>query len=314
MNDYYGDNLRWFVGRVTSGQDPDEAGRFQVRIYGVHSEEVEDEYLPWAETILPTTEGGVSGVGKIPQLKNSALVFGFFLDGKTSQNPMILGSMSHIEQPSSTQIRAAADGGRVDLLDLSNIGKEGVIVTEQQKQIYRNGSAEVSELRVLVMDFLVSNGLPIKAAAGVCGNLEIESNFDPKARTPNPEKEDSRGIAQWNLAWGRWQRVEAYAAELNEDPLDLFLQLKFLIFDMKTGGIHKCWDHLSNPSNISNFDGLKDDFNSTFYFFRKFEKAAPENYSKKGRSRPLAAREAYDAYKASLRASAENNLISSGAG
>ena len=78
MNEYYGDNIRWFVGRIISGQDPDEAGRFQVRIYGIHSEEVENKYLPWAETMLPTTEGGVSGVGKIPQLKNSALVFGFF--------------------------------------------------------------------------------------------------------------------------------------------------------------------------------------------------------------------------------------------
>mgnify|MGYP000256479728 CR=1 FL=1 len=68
MNEYYGDNIRWFVGRIISGQDPDEAGRFQVRIYGIHSEEVENKYLPWAETMLPTTEGGVSGVGKIPQL------------------------------------------------------------------------------------------------------------------------------------------------------------------------------------------------------------------------------------------------------
>ena len=309
MNEYYGDNIRWFVGRIISGQDPDEAGRFQVRIYGIHSEEVENKYLPWAETMLPTTEGGVSGVGKIPQLKNSALVFGFFLDGMTSQSPIILGSMSHIEQPSSPQVRAAAEGGRVNLLETKNIGKEGVIVTEQQKQIYRNGNAEVAELRVLVMDFLVSNGLPIKAAAGVCGNLEVESNFDPNAKLQN-EIEDSGGIAQWNSKWGRWQSVEAYASELNEDPYDLFLQLKFLIFDMKTNRTHRCWDHLSNPANISNFDGPKNDLNSTYHFFHRYERAAEEGYPR----RPLAAREAYDGYQASLRASAENNLISSGAG
>ena len=281
MNEYYGDNNRWFVARVINGNDPQQAGRFQVRIFGVHSSDVEDRFLPWAETVLPTTEGGVSGIGRIPQLKNNALVFGVFLDGKSSQNPMIVGSMSHIEQPSSSQVKAAAEGGRVDLLDSKNTGKEGVIVTVQQRQIYQNGNATIRELRVLVMDFLISNGLPIKSAAGVCGNLEIESNFDPNAKLQN-STEDSRGIAQWNSRWGRWQRVEAYASELNEDPYDIFLQLKFLIYDMKTGGIHRCWNHLSDQMNITNFDGDKYSKNSTCILFDKFEKAAAENYSKPG--------------------------------
>ena len=309
MNEYYGDNNRWFVARVINGNDPQQAGRFQVRIFGVHSQEVEDKFLPWAETVMPTTEGGVSGIGRIPQLKNNALVFGVFLDGKASQNPMIIGSMSHIEQPSSSQVKAAAESGRINLLDSKNIGKEGVTVSEQQRQIYQNGSAEIRQLRVLVMDFLISNGLPIKSAAGVCGNLEIESNFDPRAKLQN-STEDSRGIAQWNSRWGRWQRVEAYASELNEDPYDLFLQLKFLIYDMKTGGIHKCWNHLSDEMNITNFDGDKDDANSTFHFFDVFEKAHPDNYSKSARSRPLAARAAYDEYKATLIASLSSNLSS----
>lgn len=310
MNEFYGDNLRWFVGRVVQETDTiEEANRVQVRIYGVHSVEVDNKDLPFAETILPTTEGGVSGIGKIPQLKNNALVFGFFLDGQSSQNPVILGSMSHIEKPSTVQSQAAADGGRINLLDPRNIGKEGVLISEQQRQIYENGSANINELRVLTMDILVSNGLPEKAAAGVTGNLEIESNFDPKARLIT-SKEDSRGIAQWNSKWGRWQRCEAFAAELNEDPYDFFLQMKFLIFDMKTGGIHKCWVHLSDPAKITNFDGPKDSTNSTFHFFKVFERAATENYSKKSRSRPLAARAAYDAYKAALNKSAEDNLLS----
>lgn len=311
MNEYYGDNTRWFVGRIINDQDPDERGRFQVRIHGVHSNEVEDIYLPWAETVLPTTEGGVSGIGKIPQLKKSALVFGFFLDGKQSQNPVIMGSMSHIEMPSSTQVQAAVEGGRVDLLDPKSIGKEGVLISRQQRQMYKDGTANLRELRVLTMDILVANGLPVKSAAGVTGNLEIESNFDPRAVADN---EPSYGIAQWNKNWNRWQRLEAYAAELNEDPFDYFLQMKFLIYDMKTGGIHKCWEHLSNPANITNFDGAKDDKNSTWYFFDVFEKAAPENYVSKKRSRPGAAREAFEDYQASLNASAEYNYISARAG
>ena len=72
---------------------------------------------------------------------------------------------------------------------------------------------------------------------------------------------------------------------------------------MKTGGVHRCWNHLSDQMNITNFDGDKDSKNSTWIFFDKFEKAAAENYSKPGRSRPLAARLAYDEYKATLIAS-----------
>ena len=197
MNEYYGDNSRWFIGRIIDDQDPDERGRFQVRIHGVHSTEVEDLYLPWAETVLPTTEGGVSGIGRIAQMKKSALVFGFFLDGAQSQHPVIMGSMSHVEMPSTTQVRGAAEGGRIDLLDPRSIGKEGVLISQQQRQMARNGTANIRELRVLAMDILVSNGLPVKSAAGVCGNLEIESNFDPKAELLT-QYEHSLGIAQWN--------------------------------------------------------------------------------------------------------------------
>ena len=313
MNEYYGDNTRWFVGRIINDQDPDERGRFQVRIHGVHSSDVEDRYLPWAETMLPTTEGGVSGIGRIPQMKRSAFVFGFFLDGAQSQNPIILGSMSHVELPSSTQQRGAAEGGRIDLLDPKSVGKEGVLISNQQRQIYQEGAAELRELRVLTMDILISNGLPTVSAAGVCGNIEIESNFNPKAELKN-DVEHSLGIAQWNKRWNRWQRLEAYAAELNEDPFDYFLQMKFLIYDMKTGGIHKCWEHLSNVANITNFDGAKDDKNSTWYFFDVFEKADPAKYVYKKRSRPGAARQAFEDYKASLIASAEYNYTSARAG
>ena len=63
----YGDNYRWWVGTVTNNLDPLETGRVQVRIFGVHSDKEEDirSYdLPWAQCIVPTTEGGSSGIGK----------------------------------------------------------------------------------------------------------------------------------------------------------------------------------------------------------------------------------------------------------
>lgn len=95
---FYGDQIRWWYGVVvnTSG-DPLQLGRALVRIYGIHDDEIPDAELPWASVILPTTEGGVSGIGQNPQLKPGARVIGFFFDGEYSQNPVIWGSIPAIE-------------------------------------------------------------------------------------------------------------------------------------------------------------------------------------------------------------------------
>lgn len=104
---YYGDDMRWFVGTVANNLDPQELGRVQVRIYGIHSKAESDlplADLPWASCVVPTTEGGTSGIGRMPQLQPGAQVVGFFLDGKLSQVPLIVGSIPRIEIPSPAQM------------------------------------------------------------------------------------------------------------------------------------------------------------------------------------------------------------------
>jgi len=98
IKSYYGDNLKWWFGVVINTKDdPLETGRAKVRIYGVHGTTVPDRALPWASVIVPTTEGGVSGIGQNPLLKPGARVIGFFLDGDEAQNPVIWGSLPGIE-------------------------------------------------------------------------------------------------------------------------------------------------------------------------------------------------------------------------
>jgi hypothetical protein len=98
--DYYGDQTRWFIGRVVNINDPKELGRIKVRIYGVHTSgesEIKDEDLPWAQVVAPITEGGVKGLGGILGIKVDAQAFGIFLDGKNSQLPLVLGSIPKYE-------------------------------------------------------------------------------------------------------------------------------------------------------------------------------------------------------------------------
>ena len=65
-SDFYGDDVRWFVGTVISINDPKKLGRVRVRIHGLHpnnTEDVKESDLPWAQSLIPVTEGGSSGIG-----------------------------------------------------------------------------------------------------------------------------------------------------------------------------------------------------------------------------------------------------------
>ena len=106
-SEFYGDNVRWFIATVIDASPPfGFEGRVKIRVHGLHSPEtylLPQQDLPWAQCVLPTTEGGMSGIGKVPKLQANALVFGFFMDGDQSQTPIVVGSLPHIEIPTILQ-------------------------------------------------------------------------------------------------------------------------------------------------------------------------------------------------------------------
>ena len=106
--EFYGDNTRWFIGVVKNINDPLELGRVQVKIFGIHEgtkEDIPDADLPYAQVVMPITEGGVKGLGNTVGLQVNARVFGIFLDGKNSQDPLVLGSLPKIEEESDGAIK-----------------------------------------------------------------------------------------------------------------------------------------------------------------------------------------------------------------
>ena len=50
--DYYGDQTRWFVGKVVDNNDPKKLGRVKVNVYGVY-DDIAPEDLPWAQIVVP---------------------------------------------------------------------------------------------------------------------------------------------------------------------------------------------------------------------------------------------------------------------
>jgi muramidase (phage lysozyme) len=80
-------NPLWFVGVIENRNDPRKEGRVQVRAFGIHgtNAQIPTERLPWAICI----SGNYDPNYPIPPL--NSWVFGFFLDGRDAQQPMILG-------------------------------------------------------------------------------------------------------------------------------------------------------------------------------------------------------------------------------
>ena len=82
-------NPMWFVGVVENNDDPTKQGRVQVRAFGVHGENTDEEIptaaLPWAICVAGNYEPNN------PPPKLNSFVFGMFLDGDEAQHPMIMG-------------------------------------------------------------------------------------------------------------------------------------------------------------------------------------------------------------------------------
>ncbi|WP_183095454.1 phage tail tip lysozyme [Nocardioides stalactiti] len=77
---------------------------------------------------------------------------------------------------------------------------------------------------------LVGKGLTEAQAAGVVGNLVVESNVNPYAdQDPGP----GRGIAQWSEG-ARWETLVSFANARNRSPFELTLQLDFLWYELAT--------------------------------------------------------------------------------
>ncbi len=112
---FLGGSFHWFIGQVSDdstwrenqnpkkfkkGEDlPAWGYRYKVRIIGQHEQEESDitaEQLPWAQVMYPVTAGtGHGGSYQTPAIRQGSFVFGFFLDGKDQQVPMIMGCLGN---------------------------------------------------------------------------------------------------------------------------------------------------------------------------------------------------------------------------
>lgn len=150
--DFYGDQARWFIGTVTDINDPLELGRVKVRVDGVHDDTtlIPASSLPWAQCLVPITQGGTNGLGNNLGLQINARVFGFFLDGASSQMPMVLGSMPKFEAASvtgkSTNQLAIGTSTLDKTLDVADAPADPYAAVYPNNNVYQTKSGHVIEI------------------------------------------------------------------------------------------------------------------------------------------------------------------------
>ena len=224
---FYGDQNRWFVGLVIDIDDPLKLDRVKVRIQGIHTHDtslIPNSDLPWAQVAIPVTEGGSSGIGANASLKPRAQVFGFFLDGKNSQLPLVIGSIPKIETYANQS--GDADNAYPSLNKKSDLGNIDLNL---------DGNSNIEK----AFNFFVSEeggNYTMEQACGMIGNFCVESGptLNPKAVAPG---EGSTGIAQWNpaaAAGNRLGKLIEYSATLGLDHLSLGAQLLYTKYELET--------------------------------------------------------------------------------
>jgi hypothetical protein len=110
-----------------------------------------------------------------------------------------------------------------------------------------------------ILSFLRAKGLTPAQAAGVAGNLQVESGFNPTAANP---REGAIGLAQWE--GGRRTALQAYAAAHNSTETDLLTQLSFL------------WSELQGPESgaLSRLTATNDPGTAAAVFDQYYERSS----------------------------------------
>jgi hypothetical protein len=223
---FYGDNTRWFIATVIDASPPyGFEGRVKIRVHGLHDKStrnIPQVDLPWAQCVVPTTEGGISGIGRIPQLQSGALVFGFFMDGISSQTPIVVGSMPHIEFPTERQVsEIITERGREykpnelysTIISLS-VNKTLPVQNERTGSLGRSG---IRAREKACMQFFISIGYSVRQAIAITANLTAVSGM----------KSGQGGIADWSR--DRRNKLQLFSNKYTE----FYTQLAFVAYELR---------------------------------------------------------------------------------
>lgn len=187
-NNFMGlDGFVWWFGIVEDRNDPLSVGRCRVRIYGWHSEKKTDiptDHLPWAHPVLPVT----GNIGSVASPREGTMVFGFFLDGKDGQFPVMLGIV-----PGIPESRGSAEKGFTDPRQDEQLVQSPRIVTERT---YNEDGSGVTIDRQSVSRF--PDRVEESSVSRLAQNKEIDSTFIGQRKSSVVSGVEMAGGGSWS--------------------------------------------------------------------------------------------------------------------
>lgn len=265
---FYGDTMRWFIGTVIRNTgDPLELGRLKVRIVGIHDDpDIEDADLPWASIILPTTEAGMT-YGRGPRILPGNQVFGIFLDGTQSQQPLVIGSVPYTLIPTDVQIRQSAERGATAEENYAQSFEQGGTAGSEEALSGGTILSGNSKIEQAFNWFIseVGGAYSAERAAGIVGNLMAESGDfadDVISTERRGDNGQAHGIAQWHPA--RWNPFLDWCNRNNQDAYTLASQLRWVTLELDSteSRAKSALENVSRPDHAA------------ISFMRKYERPA----------------------------------------
>jgi len=142
------EQLIFWQGVVEHRIDPLMLGRCRVRVLGSHTDDKElipTEDLPWAYPCQSITSAAMSGVGHTPMGPvEGTWVFGFWRDGESQQEPVMIGTFGGIPQAGATPSLGFNDPtGRYPLLTEFEKEEDGTLTGKPDTNSLARGDGKL---------------------------------------------------------------------------------------------------------------------------------------------------------------------------
>jgi len=147
----------------------------------------------------------------------------YYLDNDiTPENPAI-SNFLQFEEAKSESIPEPPDETK------ESINFIGLNIPTIPKKSSNTTKIPINEFGKYVVNYFVSKGLSKEQAAGIAGNLQAESNFNPSVYGDN---KTSYGLAQWHN--NRFNNLIQFAKNNGADYSDPKIQLDFIWEELQT--------------------------------------------------------------------------------
>lgn len=310
IGDFYGNQFKWFTGVVKEA----EGGKVRVRCFGIHPFEVDgmgdgpaytavsNGDLPYATLVYPIN---ASSTEHLLQLED--WVFGFFADGESCQQPVVVGKLARSDGSSGGTFLGGGGGsdgsgggggsggsggggsGTPGNAYKSSGSGPNANMNVENYYGYIPGNSNPQKAFNLYTTFLNQEmGVPLdrakQQAAGIIASLagESGSNIDPDPAGSN-DNGAAHGIAQWN---DRRKFLDQMCQRG-----DLECQLNFSISELKSRNFGHGWEGKESGSLekiLASSNAADASYNWTVFYER------PANSQAKGRERASNANSYYN--------------------